>query len=357
MSSARKAVKRAMTPVAKGAPKQTPDQASTASITSPVDPARIEEVRRFNRFYTREIGVLEQGHLHSEFSLAAVRLLYELAHWNDNRKDPPTATDVAREMGLDAGYLSRLLRDLVRRRLVRRAPSPADARQHHLRLTAEGRRVFAELEKRASADIATLLAPLSDGKQRLVIDALRTVHASLSAQPRDGAADTVVDTLTPAFIIRPPRAGDLGWVVARHGAVYAREYDWNVEFEGLVARVVSDYVEHHDPEREACWIAERDGENVGSIFLVRHPERAGVAKLRLLLVEPSARGLGVGRRLVEECTRFARKAGYHTITLWTNKILVSALRIYAAAGYSLVKEEPHHAFGHDLVSQTWELEL
>jgi DNA-binding MarR family transcriptional regulator/GNAT superfamily N-acetyltransferase len=351
MSSARKAVKRVMTSVAKGTPKQVP----TASITSTVDPARIDEVRRFNRFYTREIGVLEQGHLHSEFSLAAVRLLYELAHWNDNRQDPPTATDVAREMGLDAGYLSRLLRDLVRRRLVRRAPSPADARQHHLRLTPEGRRVFTDLEKRASADIAALLAPLSDGKQRLVVDALRTVHASLAAQSHDGVSDAPSDT--PAFIIRPPRAGDLGWVVARHGAVYAQEYDWNVEFEGLVARVVADYVEHHDPEREACWIAERDGENVGSIFLVRHPERAGVAKLRLLLVEPSARGLGVGRRLVEECTRFARKAGYHTITLWTNKILVSALRIYAAAGYKVVNEEPHHSFGHDLVSQTWELEL
>jgi DNA-binding MarR family transcriptional regulator/GNAT superfamily N-acetyltransferase len=344
MGMARKAVKRVV--------KTTPEQ---ASITSTVDPARIEEVRRFNRFYTREIGVLEQGHLHSEFSLAAVRLLYELAHWNDNQADPPTATDVAREMGLDAGYLSRLLRDLVRRRLVKRAPSPADARQHHLRLTSEGRSVSAELEKRARADIATLLAPLSDGKQRLVIDALRTVHASLSAQSRDGASNAVSDT--PAFIVRPPRAGDLGWVIARHGALYAREYDWNEEFEALVARIVADYVDHIDPAREACWIAERDGENVGSVFLVQHPEQTGVAKLRLLLVEPSARGLGIGRRLVEECTRFARQAGYHTITLWTNSVLVSALRIYEAAGYRLVDTNPHHSFGHDLVSQTWELAL
>lgn len=344
MGTARKGVRRA-------------DKAASkrVSAASAVDPVRIEEVRRFNRFYTREIGVLEQGHLHSEFSLAAVRLLYELAHWNDNREDPPTATDVAREMGLDAGYLSRLLRDLVRRRLVKRAPSPVDARQHHLKLTPEGRSVSADLEKRARVDIATLLAPLSDSKQRLVIDALRTVQTSLSTQSRDDAGD--VSAEAPAFIIRPPRAGDLGWVVARHGAVYAQEYDWNEEFEGLASRIVADYVEQHDAEREACWIAERNSENVGSIFLVRHPERAGVAKLRLLLVEPSARGLGVGRRLVEECTRFARKAGYHTITLWTNSILVSALRIYEAAGYRMVEEVPHHSFGHDLVSQTWELEL
>jgi len=320
-----------------------------------VDLARIEEVRRFNRFYTREIGVLGQGHLHSEFSLAAVRLLYELAHWSDDHPDPPTATDIAREMGLDAGYLSRLLRDLVRRRLVKRAPSPADARQHHLRLTPEGRSIAADLEKRARADIATLLAPLNDNKQRLVVDALRTVQASLSSASANGAHD--VSTEEPAFTIRPPHAGDLGWVVARHGAVYAQEYDWNEEFEGMVARIVADYVEQYDAEREACWIAERGGENVGSIFLVRHPEREGVAKLRLLLVEPSARGLGVGRRLVEECTRFARKAGYHTITLWTNSILVSALRIYEAAGYKRVREEVHHSFGHELTSQTWELEL
>jgi len=347
MGTARKAVTRDARD-AKVTSKQAP-------ATSTVDPARIEEVRRFNRFYTREIGVLEQGHLHSEFSLAAVRLLYELAHWNDNRQEPPTATDIAREMGLDAGYLSRLLRDLVRRRLVKRAPSPADARQHHLRLTPEGRSVSADLEKRARADIATLLAPLSDSRQRRVIDALRTVHASLSTHSRDSAGAEPSDA--PAFIVRPPHAGDLGWVVARHGAVYAEEYDWNEEFEALVARIVADYAEQHDAEREACWIAERDGENVGSIFLVRHPERAGVAKLRLLLVEPSARGLGVGRRLVEECTRFARRAGYHTITLWTNSVLVSALRIYEAAGYRLVEEVPHHSFGHDLVSQTWELEL
>ncbi len=344
MSTARKVAGR----VEKTARKQAP-----AAPT--VDPARIEEMRRFNRFYTREIGVLEQGHLHSEFSLAAVRLLYELAHWNDDRPDPPTATDVAREMGLDAGYLSRLLRDLVRKRLVKRAPSPVDARQHHLRLTPEGRSVAADLERRAKADIATLLAPLNDDKQRLVIDALRTVQASLSARSDNSSPDVSVEA--PAFIVRPPRAGDLGWVVARHGAVYSREYGWNAEFEGLVARIVADYIEQHDAEREACWIAERNGENVGSIFLVRHPERAGVAKLRLLLVEPSARGLGVGRRLVEECTRFARKAGYHTITLWTNSILVSALRIYQAAGYTMIEETPHHSFGHDLVSQVWELEL
>lgn len=338
MGTTRKAVKHTI----KQAAKKTP--AAPAA-----DAARIEEVRRFNRFYTREIGVLEQGHLHSEFPLAVVRLLYELAHWNDERQDLPTATDVAREMDLDAGYMSRLLRDLERRRLVKRAPSPSDARQHHLRLTPEGRNVSADLEKRARADVATLLRPLSDNKQRLMIDALRTVQASLSTH--------TVDAGSPAFILRPPRAGDLGWVVARHGALYTQEYGWNEQFEALVARIVADYAEQHDAQREACWIAERDGENAGSIFLVRHPDRPGVAKLRLLLVEPSARGLGVGRGLVDECTRFARQAGYHTITLWTNSVLVSALRIYEAAGYKMIEETPHRQFGPELMSQTWELVL
>lgn len=316
---------------------------------------RIEAVRRFNRFYTREIGVLEQGHLRSEFSLGAVRVLYELAHWKDARRDPPTATDVGRELGLDAGYLSRLLRDLEERGLVARTQSSIDGRQQYLRLTSAGANVFGELEQRARDGVAALLAPLSESRQRRLLDALLAAQASLSASGDSAIGDSAVRS--PAFVIRAPRAGDLGWVVERHGALYAKEYGWDEQFEALVARIVADYAEQHDPRREACWIADRGGQNVGCVFLVKHPERAGTAKLRLLLVDPSARGLGVGRRLVEECTRFARQAGYHTITLWTNSVLVSALRIYKAAGYELVEETPHHSFGHDLVSQTWELAL
>jgi DNA-binding MarR family transcriptional regulator/GNAT superfamily N-acetyltransferase len=324
-------------------------KAGTGADTS----KRVDEIRRFNRFYTREIGVLEPGHLASDFSLAEVRVLYELAHSSDAGGTAPTATAICRTLGLDAGYLSRLLSELVHRRLVKKTASPADGRQHHLQLTARGREVFAELEDRARASISALLAPLDDRKQRLVVDALRTVQAVLAP----GSMGQVRESGQPPFIVRAPRPGDLGWVVQRHGALYAKEYGWDVQFEALVARIVADYVDHFDPAREACWIAERDGENVGSVFLVQHPERAGVAKLRLLLVEPSARGLGVGRRLVEECTRFARQSGYHTITLWTNSVLTSALRIYEAAGYKLIEENPHHSFGHDLVSQTWELAL
>jgi len=321
---------------------------------------RIEIVRRFNRFYTRQIGALDRGHLDSPFSLGEVRVLYELAHWADAHRQPPTATDLGRQLGLDAGYLSRLLRDFERRGLVERTPSSSDGRQQLLQLTTEGRTTVADLEARARADVAALLASLGDEEQRRLLAAMQTVEAVL-APTSDGRPPPAGAAGAPPFILRPPHAGDFGWVVARHGALYAREYGWDERFEALVARIVADFVEHQDARRERCWIAERDGENgpenVGSVFLVRHPEREGVAKLRLLLVDPSARGLGVGRRLVDECTRFARHAGYHTITLWTNSVLVSARRIYEAAGYRLVDESPHHSFGHDLVGQTWELAL
>jgi len=317
---------------------------------------RIAAVRRFNRFYTRRIGVLDQGHLHSPFSLAEVRVLYELAYWPDDAGAAPAAAQIGRELGLDAGYLSRMLRTLERRGLVERTPSPSDGRQHHLRLTAAGRSTFADLDARASDDVVALLTPLDEQKQQRLLSAMRTVEAVLAPAPGGQVAPTRGD-VAPPYRLRPPRAGDLGWVVARHGALYAREYGWNERFEALVARIVADFVDHHDPERERCWIGERDGENVGSVFLVRHPDRPDVAKLRLLLVEPSARGLGVGRGLVDECTRFARHAGYRAITLWTNSVLVSARRIYEAAGYRLVDEAPHESFGHDLIGQTWELAL
>lgn len=324
--------------------------------TSPAPDDRIAVVRRFNRFYTRRIGVLDAGHLRSPFSLGEVRVLYELAHWPGARGAPPTATDVGRELGLDAGYLSRMLRDFERRGLVERTPSPSDGRQSHLRLTAAGEAAFADLDARARDDVAALLDALGDAEQERLLGAMRTVEAVLDGTARGGAEAGRAPGASP-YLLRAPHPGDLGWIVERHGTVYAAEYGWDERFEALVARIVADYVEHHEPRRERCWIAEREGANVGSVFLVRHPEREGVAKLRLLFVDPSARGLGIGGRLVDECTRFARHAGYHTITLWTNSVLTSARRIYEAAGYRLVEEEPHHSFGHDLVGQTWELAL
>ena len=304
--------------------------------------SRIAAVRRFNRFYTRRIGALDEGHLGSPWALAEVRVLYELAH-----RDGPTASELARDLGLDAGYLSRILRKLERDGLLRRERSSSDARRSHLRLTARGRRTFAGLDARASTDIASLLGPLSaDGRRRLV-EAMHSIEGLLEPRARPAAP----------FTLRPLRPGDLGWVVHRHGALYAEEYGWDERFEGLVAEVVGDFVKRFDPRRERCWIAEREGEIVGSVFLVRHPDEEGVAKLRLLYVEPAARGLGLGRRLVQECTRFAREVGYAKITLWTNDCLVAARRIYETEGYRLVKQERHRKFGPEAVGETWELEL
>ena len=303
---------------------------------------RIESVREFNRFYTQRIGVLEDGYLHSPFSLAQARVLYELAH-----RDEPTAGELARDLALDAGYLSRILRGFERGGLLARRPSPRDGRQRLLTLTARGHEVFAPLEAASRAQVGEMLGALPEGKQRRLTAAMRDVRELLGE-----CAEPAVP-----YLLRPHRPGDMGWVVHRHGVLYAQEYGWDERFEALVAEIVAAFIRDEDPKRERCWIAEREGENVGSVFLVQHPERPGVAKLRLLLVEPSARGLGIGRRLVEECIRFARQAGYHTITLWTNDVLVSARRIYEAAGFRLVHEEPHHSFSHDLVGQTWELDV
>ncbi|HEU4566220.1 MAG TPA: bifunctional helix-turn-helix transcriptional regulator/GNAT family N-acetyltransferase [Gemmatimonadaceae bacterium] len=303
---------------------------------------RVAAVRRFNRFYTRLIGALDAGHLESPFSLPEVRVMYEIAH-----RERPTATELARELALDAGYLSRMLRALEERGLLRRDPSERDARRSHLALTRKGRGAFARLDARASDAIGVLLAPLSDGEQRRLVEAMEAVERLLGdGEPR-----------AAPIRLREHRPGDMGWVVHRHGVLYWREYGWDERFEALVARVVADFIEHFDPERERCWIAEREGEIVGSVFLVRHPEEEGAAKLRLLLVEPSARGLGLGRRLVSECTRFARRAGYRKISLWTNGVLTAARAIYAREGYRLVRSETHNHFGPDLVAETWELEL
>jgi DNA-binding MarR family transcriptional regulator/GNAT superfamily N-acetyltransferase len=308
----------------------------------------VAAVREFNRFYTRHLGLLDQAHLHTAFPLAAARVLYELAHWDDEQREPPTPTLLARELDLDPGYLSRLLGDFQRRGLVKRSPVPGDARQSHLTLTAAGRTTFADLNARAEQAVAGVLAPLSAEAREQLVTSMRTVRRALDpSAPRDSAG----------VLLRDPRPGDYGWIVMRHGELYAEEYSWDIRFEILVARIVADFAASFDPKRERCWIAERDGERLGTVSLMAHPERKGVAKLRLLLVEPSARGLGVGRMLVDACTKFARGAGYEKITLWTNSVLVSARRIYEAVGYQLVDETRHKMFGPELVGQTWELYL
>lgn len=300
----------------------------------------VAAMRRFNRFYTRTIGVLDESHLESGLSLTEARVLYEIA-----RRDGPTAAELCTALGVDAGYLSRVLRGFARRGLLSRAASTEDARRRHLTLTKRGRALFAQLDARTDDLVARVLARVPADERPRLLGALGAVE-SLLGDPQTAAAP---------FIIRPPRAGDLGWVVWRHGVVYAREYGWDERFEALVARIVADYVANHDPRRERCWMAERHGEPVGSIFVVKQSQT--VAKLRLLLVEPSARGLGIGARLVDEVIRFSRDAGYRKLVLWTNSVLVSARRIYEGAGFSLVKEEKHREFGPELVSQTWELKL
>jgi DNA-binding MarR family transcriptional regulator/GNAT superfamily N-acetyltransferase len=303
----------------------------------------VAKVRQFNRFYTRLVGALDEGHLHSSFSLAETRVLYEVAFG-----DGPTATDLGRDLRLDPGYLSRMLRGFERRGLVERVRSPSDGRRNHLQLTPKGRSTFAELNTRATEAVANVVAPLAERQRRQLLESMHTIQSLLGDRATESGG---------AFVLRPHRPGDMGWVVHRQAVLYAQEYGWDESYEALISRIVADFIDRFDPKRERCWIAERDGETVGSVFLIRHPERPGIAQLRLLYVEQSARGLGIGGRLVRECTQFARQAGYKMITLWTNSVLTSARKIYEAEGYRLVREEPHHSFGHDLVGQTWELEL
>lgn len=304
-----------------------------------IDPQRIHDVRRFNRFYTRQIGVLHEGLLQSPFSLTEVRVLFEL----DSRQRP-TAAEVGKELGLDGGYLSRILRSFQQRGLVASEPSDTDGRQHHLHLTDSGREAFATLNERQNEDVKALLDRLPATDQGRLLEAMRTIEVLLGGR-----------AAKEPYLLRTHRPGDMGWVVYRHGVLYAQEYGWDEHFEAMVAGIVAKFIESFDPSCERCWIAERDGENLGSVFLVKESE--AVAKLRCLLVEPSARGLGIGRRLVEECIRFARQCGYRKITLWTNSVLVAARRIYEAAGFELVHEEVHHSFGPDWIGQTWDLVL
>jgi DNA-binding MarR family transcriptional regulator/N-acetylglutamate synthase-like GNAT family acetyltransferase len=308
-------------------------------MATTADP-RVDVVRRFNRFYTRRIGALRAGLLDSPFPLAEARLLYELAH-----RSHPTAAELARDLGLDAGYLSRMLRGLERRRLITRSRSASDARQSLLALTATGRRAAATLDARSSAEVRAMLGKLPDAGQRRLVEAMGDVERLLGAAPGPSAP----------YLLRPHQPGDMGWVVHRHGALYAQEYGWDERFEALVANIVAKFIDDFDPQRERCWIAERDGGIVGAVFLIA--KSPTVAQLRMLYVEPAARGLGIGKRLVDECERFAREKGYRKIVLWTNSCLHAARHIYEAAGYRLVAEEPHHSFGHRLVGQTWELKL
>jgi DNA-binding MarR family transcriptional regulator/GNAT superfamily N-acetyltransferase len=301
---------------------------------------RVATVRQFNRFYTQRIGVLREGLLKSPFSLTQSRVLYELAH-----RAECTATGLGRDLGLDAGYLSRILGDFEKRGLLARKPSDTDGRQSLLRLTRKGQKAFAPLHARSREEISAMLTRLSGAEQGRLIEAMLTIEELLGARPEPKAP----------YLLRPHQPGDMGWVVHRHGVLYAQEYGWDEQFEALVAGITAKFIQHYDPKRERCWIAEKDGEIVGSVFLVKRS--ATVAKLRLLLVEPSARGLGIGTRLVGETIQFARRAGYRKIALWTNSVLVSARRIYEAAGFRLVDQEPHHSFGKDLVGESWELKL
>jgi DNA-binding MarR family transcriptional regulator/N-acetylglutamate synthase-like GNAT family acetyltransferase len=302
---------------------------------------RIHVLRRFNRFYTREIGLLQEGLLDTPFSLTEARVLYELAH-----RERTTAADLGSDLGLDQGYLSRILSGFEKRKLLSRAPSETDRRQSLLALTNQGREAFAPLEVRSMEQSAATLATLPEAEQRRLIGAMQTIHNLLGQ---------AADSPTVPYLLRPHQPGDMGWVVHRHGVLYAEEYGYDETFEALVAEIVAKFIQHYDAKRERCWIAEREGEIAGSVFLVS--ESATVAKLRLLFVEPTARGLGIGARLVAECVRFARQAGYRKIVLWTQSELDAARRVYQKAGFSLVEKKNHHSFGKELIAETWELPL
>ena len=299
----------------------------------------VSAIRGFNRFYTRKIGVVD-GVASSPFSLAEARVLYELAH-----REQPTATDIRKELGLDAGYMSRILRGFERRKLVTREQSKTDERQRFLSLTAKGRKAFAPLDERSNRDVAAMLEKLSPMERKQLVDAVQTAGRLLGdkAQPR-----------TP-YLLRQHQPGDMGWIVHRQAILYAEEYGWDGTYEALAAEIVAQFIKNYDSKCERCWIAEKDGERVGAVFVAKASDET--AKLRLLHVEPEARGLGIGKRLVDECVRFARQAGYQKMALWTQSILHAARHLYKQAGFRVLREEQHHSFGKDLTAETWELEL
>lgn len=300
----------------------------------------VEDVRGFNRFYTRVLGLLRPDLAGSSFGLTEARVLFELAH-----RDDVAVSELRRDLDLDAGYLSRILSGFSTSGLVAREKSAADGRRQVVRLTADGQRAFAELDQLQAGAIATMLAPLDEGQRAELVTSMGRIRRTLGDEPH-----------WRGLVLRPPAPGDLGWVVERHGYRYAAEYGWDTTFEALVARIVADFAERDDSKREAAWIAELDGERVGCVFCTA-ADAKDTARLRLLIVEPSARGAGVGTRLVDECLLFARRAGYRRITLWTNDVLVAARRIYERAGFRCDRREPHHSFGHDLVGEYWSRDL
>jgi DNA-binding MarR family transcriptional regulator/GNAT superfamily N-acetyltransferase len=333
--------------------------ARTFPASSSNDP--IQAVRRFNRFYTRQIGVLQEHLVQSRFSLTEVRVLYELAH-----REHGTAGELCQDLGLDRGYLSRMLQSFETQGLIKTAASKDDRRKVLLSLTASGRKMLAPLERRSSDEVAAMLSKLAPAQQEKLLLAMRDIERLLVQEKvqekvRQEAQQGPLSQAGPAYILRSHRPGDMGWVVQRHGALYWQEYHYDERFEALVAGIVAEFVENLDTKRERCWIAEKtpaekDGENVGSVFIVRKSKT--VAKLRLLLVEPSARGLGIGRRLVEECVRFAHRVGYKKMELWTQGELHAARHLYEQAGFKLVDKKRHDSFGRKgLVAETWELKL
>lgn len=298
---------------------------------------RAEIVRRFNRFYTRQIGLLHEHLLDSEFSLTETRILYELAH-----RPTLAASHLCRELGLNSGYLSRVIAGFEKKGLIVKARSSDDARVTQLQLTDKGRATFEPLDEASRCQVIQMLEQLSEPEQHQLTDAM-------------GQIEDLLSETSPNYLLRNPQPGDMGWIVHRQAVLYSQEYGWNNEYEALVAEIVAKYVREFDPKSERCWIAEKDGKVVGSVFVVRQDEVS--AKLRLLYVEPSARGLGIGRRLVDECLRFARLCGYKRMVLWTNSVLSDARRIYEKVGFKLIEEEPHHSFGKDLTGQTWARDL
>jgi DNA-binding MarR family transcriptional regulator/GNAT superfamily N-acetyltransferase len=310
------------------------------AILSAPPASHVRAVRAFNRFYTQRIGVLQRGVLQSRYSLTEVRVLYELANGADL-----TATDIQRILGLDPGYLSRILRSFERSGMLLRERSKKDGRQSLIRLTGQGRKVFSALNARQSSDVEKMLQSVPDSVREKLIGSMQTIQRALNSETAGGGRVS----------LRAHRPGDMGWVMFRHGILYESEYGWDERFEALVGEIVVNFIKDFDAKRERCWIAEMDGERVGSVFLVK--DTPTVAKLRLLLVEPAARGHGVGKLLVSECIDFARKAGYRKLTLWTNSVLDAARHIYESAGFELVKEEKHSRFGHGLTGQYWSLDL